>query len=254
MKRISLSLKASLIGAFGLLLVLLAGQGIFALSLMGGIYQDVETLATAWVPSVDVTNKINTALADFRGSENRHIVNRTEAGMKRADEAIAADLDKLAERMKTYDGLISSSEERALYGKFKDVLATYMKQHDDLIALSRAGKKDEAADFLTGAMRQSYNEMDNLADAFRDLNIAGAKQSYADSSADYASARITTFALLGIACVAGLGAIAFAIVGVSRPINRTTEVMRRLADGDLAVEIPFTERTNEIGEMARAVE
>ncbi|PDT49875.1 hypothetical protein CO661_04295 [Sinorhizobium fredii] len=185
MNRISISLKASLVGAFALLLLLLVGQGLFALSLVGGVYEDVETLATRWVPSVDITNKINTAIADLRGSQNRHIVNRTDAGMKRADDAIAADLKKLDERMKIYDGLVSGSEERALYGKFKDVFATYLKQHDELIAMSRAGKKDEAGEFLTSAMRQSYNELDNLADGFRDVNLAGAKQSYADSTADF---------------------------------------------------------------------
>ncbi|MCF3642084.1 methyl-accepting chemotaxis protein [Rhizobium sp. TRM95111] len=254
MKRISLSLKASLIGAFALLLALIAGQGLFALSSVGGVYQDVETLATNWVPSIDITNKINTAIADLRGSENRHIVNRTEAGMARADEAIAADLRKLDERMKVYDGLVSEPEVAKLYAKFKDVLATYMKQHEELLSMSRAGKKDEAANFLTSDMRNTYNEMDNLADGFRDINIRGAQQSYEDSRADYLSARIATFMMLGLAVCAGLGAVAFAIVGVSRPIDRTTDVMRTLADGDLSVEIPFTDRTNEIGAMARAVE
>jgi methyl-accepting chemotaxis protein len=254
MKQISLSLKASLIGAFALLLVLLAGQGLFALSTVGGVFSDVETLATKWVPSVDITNKINTAIADLRGSQNRHLVNRTEAGMQRADDAIAENLKKLEERMNIYDGLVSSSEERELYSKFKDALATYLKQQSELMAMSRAGKKDEAADFLTSAMRETYNELDKLADGFRDINIAGAKQSYEDSTVDYHSARITTFLLLGVACLAGIGAMAFAVVGISRPINRTTDVMRTLADGDLSVAIPFTDRTNEIGEMARAVE
>jgi len=254
MHRISLSLKASLVGAFALLLLLIVGQGLLAHLLIGGVYADVENLATRWVPSVDITNKINTAIANLRGSENRHLVNRTEAGMKRADDAIAENLKKLDERMKIYDGLVSDPKERELYGKFKEVLAIYLKQHGELIAMSRAGKKDEAGEFLTSAMRQSYNELDELADGFRDLNIAGAKQSYQDSTADYASARIATVMLLTIACLAGVGAVAFAIGGVSRPINRTTEVMRTLADGDLSVEVPFTDRTNEIGEMARAVE
>ncbi|TCN16442.1 methyl-accepting chemotaxis protein [Sinorhizobium americanum] len=254
MKLSSLSLKTSLIGAISLLLLLLSGQGLFALSSIGRVFGDVETMAAKWVPSVDITNKINTAISDLRGSENRHIVNRTEAGMKRADDALAADLKKLEERMRIYDGLVYAPEERELYAQFKDVLATYLKQHDELIAMSRAGKKDEAGDFLTSAMRQSYTELDKLADGFRDINLAGAKQSYADSSAGFASARIATFMLLAIACLAGLGSMTFAIVGISRPINRTTAVMRTLADGDLSLEIPFTDRANEIGAMARAVE
>lgn len=41
---------------------------------------------------------------------------------------------------------------------------------------------------------------------------------------------------------------------ITQPLKRITGVMRRLADGDLDAEVPFTARTNELGEMARAVE
>ncbi|MBD9373990.1 HAMP domain-containing protein [Rhizobium sp. ARZ01] len=53
-----------------------------------------------------------------------------------------------------------------------------------------------------------------------------------------------------------LGAFAFWIVmtRVTRPIQSLTETMSRLAEGDLDAAIPSVERTDEIGEMARAVE
>ncbi|WP_234886625.1 methyl-accepting chemotaxis protein, partial [Sinorhizobium saheli] len=62
----------------------------------------------------------------------------------------------------------------------------------------------------------------------------------------------------GAVLLAGLAlaGMAFKIVlgGVLRPMARITDCMTALAKGDLGTEIPFTERTNEIGEMARAVE
>ncbi|WP_300304275.1 methyl-accepting chemotaxis protein, partial [Ferrovibrio sp.] len=58
-----------------------------------------------------------------------------------------------------------------------------------------------------------------------------------------------------------VAAIAFTIFGflivqwrVSGPIQRMTGAMQRLADRDLAVEIPFVERGAEIGQMAKAVQ
>lgn len=42
--------------------------------------------------------------------------------------------------------------------------------------------------------------------------------------------------------------------GISAPIGTTTNTLRRLADRDLAVAIPFTERGDEIGGMATAVQ
>ncbi len=42
--------------------------------------------------------------------------------------------------------------------------------------------------------------------------------------------------------------------GIAEPVGSSTAVMRKLADGDLDVDVPFTELKNELGEMARAVE
>ncbi|CAK0753265.1 Methyl-accepting chemotaxis protein Amb2333 [Azospirillaceae bacterium] len=60
----------------------------------------------------------------------------------------------------------------------------------------------------------------------------------------------------------GLGAgVAFIVIllsavvarGITRPIGRMTNVMRRLAEGDLTAEVPHIERRDEIGSMSRAV-
>ena len=53
--------------------------------------------------------------------------------------------------------------------------------------------------------------------------------------------------------VLALGILGIAL-GVIRPVVRMTSVMKRLADGDLKVEIPSVERRDEIGSMAKAVE
>lgn len=61
--------------------------------------------------------------------------------------------------------------------------------------------------------------------------------------------------VLGLAIVAvGLGIALFAARSLSRPVVAITEVMRRLAEDDLTVTIPGTQRGDELGEMARAVD
>jgi methyl-accepting chemotaxis protein len=51
-----------------------------------------------------------------------------------------------------------------------------------------------------------------------------------------------------------LAAGLFAGTSAARPIRKLTEAMFRLAEGDKSVEIPATERKDEIGEMAKTVE
>ncbi len=62
------------------------------------------------------------------------------------------------------------------------------------------------------------------------------------------------WALLGIGIAAG-GAIAFFTSrSIAGPLVRMTTAMRKLADGDLEVEIPARERKDEIGDMSNAVQ
>jgi methyl-accepting chemotaxis protein len=56
-----------------------------------------------------------------------------------------------------------------------------------------------------------------------------------------------------VVLVLALGILGIAM-GVIRPVVRMTAVMKRLADGDLNVEIPSVARRDEVGSMAKAVE
>lgn len=58
----------------------------------------------------------------------------------------------------------------------------------------------------------------------------------------------------GIAVLFGLLSAWIIGTGISNPIRRTTEVMARLAEGDNTVDIPGMERSDEIGEMSKAVQ
>ena len=59
--------------------------------------------------------------------------------------------------------------------------------------------------------------------------------------------------LLGIGLFMGLAGFQVVQRRVTRPISAITRTMRRLAMGEVAVEIPGTARKDEIGEMAEAV-
>jgi methyl-accepting chemotaxis protein len=54
--------------------------------------------------------------------------------------------------------------------------------------------------------------------------------------------------------VIALSALVFVVVAVTRPISVVTNAMKKVAGGDLLTAIPFAQRANEIGDMARALE
>ncbi|TDQ61618.1 methyl-accepting chemotaxis protein [Maritalea mobilis] len=66
--------------------------------------------------------------------------------------------------------------------------------------------------------------------------------------------KIFMFSTIGIAFVA-ITVLGFVIGrSITKPLNRITGVMGEIAGGDYDAEVPFTQRRNELGDMARAVE
>jgi len=80
---------------------------------------------------------------------------------------------------------------------------------------------------------------------------------YHENSAAIAASRAATTDRLvwSFGVVALLLLVSSLAVGdsISRPVVRSVTVMRRLADGDHAVDIPYTDRRDEVGAIARSV-
>jgi len=53
--------------------------------------------------------------------------------------------------------------------------------------------------------------------------------------------------------VIGLGSAFFIARGITRPINAITDRMGRLSQGDLTIDTPFTDRGDEVGDLARSL-
>ncbi|CDN55121.1 Methyl-accepting chemotaxis protein [Neorhizobium galegae bv. officinalis bv. officinalis str. HAMBI 1141] len=127
----------------------------------------------------------------------------------------------------------------------------YAEQRNGALKAFQAGKPfDMAVDDWRKPAAPAQASIADMASAALDEmtrltaeEVASAKQSITI----YSVATLIAFALslLGIYTV---------IVRIANPISRLTGVMRTLAGGDLSVEIPGAARTDEIGDMARAVE
>ncbi|MBA9066640.1 methyl-accepting chemotaxis protein [Methylobacterium sp. RAS18] len=113
---------------------------------------------------------------------------------------------------------------------------------------------EEAIAFFRGSMYANYLAVSAAARKLVDINIANGKKADAAVRSEQASAMRSTLLILGLAVLIALSAMTFCFLGVSRPIERMTAAMRRLAGGDAASEIPYASRQDEIGAMAGAVQ
>ena len=235
-----LSLKAKFAAAFGSLLILMMALGGLAIVKMSDINDASTVIAENWLPSVDAVNRINTDTSDLRILEYRHVATLDPAGMRAVESELTELLSRLEEHRAAYEALISSSEERALYGQFAAKFSQYMTQHERMLAQSRQNLNDRAVATLeeTRKLFDDFSaDMLNLVN----MNKAGGKAASDFASVDYDNARMIVLGMIAFALLVGVGVA----VIVSRSILKqlggepdyTVSIIREIAVGNLSVEV-----------------
>jgi methyl-accepting chemotaxis protein len=174
----------------------------------------------------------------------RFLATRDKAG----PDKFRAAAEQAGQALDTLDR-VAAADLRAATGPARDALAMYRK---DFEAASTAILTQDTLfnDTLRPLIIGMQTDLGKTRNALVQLSAATAQDAH--ESVSFASVVQLVLAVGGLALGA---AIAFFIArGILRPLMGMTTAMTRLAAGDHAVEIPARGDTDEIGDMARAVE
>ncbi|MDP9838108.1 methyl-accepting chemotaxis protein [Neorhizobium huautlense] len=210
------------------------------------------------------TSKAVTAAERFVGLEadvvaQRELLTQTEDSLRRIDE-----LQLMVERLR----LTSADDARmALLGKMvglRKASARVSELAGSNMTLAEFGVKTDAQ--LTALDKSSVKLMDIAADwqkqkaaavATLSGGMAGLKAfvAQAQETGKQDSERSATLSVVAmvIGTVLAIAGGLMLVETLRGPLRRVTEVMKRLADGDLDVSIEGRERGDEIGDMVRSV-
>ncbi|EWY40364.1 chemotaxis protein [Skermanella stibiiresistens SB22] len=123
-----------------------------------------------------------------------------------------------------------------------------------VIAFMKEGKRAEAADITktigAAQVKLITERMDVLIEAVRKR----AADAAASAETSIGQAWVLILTALAALVVVGLGIALGISRSVSGQIGRLRDVMGRLAKQDFAVTVPYSDQTNEVGQMAKAVE
>ncbi|UIY43391.1 methyl-accepting chemotaxis protein [Methylobacterium radiotolerans] len=254
--RLHLTVKASLLAAFGLLSLLCAGQAVLTTVTLSGIRTSVTGVATNWLPSVVAITNIRAAASEVRIKQLRTLTlsgtpEKRAENARQIDEAVGA----LATARKAYEPLISSAEERALYDAFGATWERYQSVGREATRLAEAGSSADGIRLMADpANIDLYNAArDTLAQDVA-LNERGAHADADSAMAATDAATLAAYLAIALSVLAACGATVFVLLRVSRPIQAMTSEMTVLAAGDTSGEVPHRARRDEIGAMAAAVQ
>jgi methyl-accepting chemotaxis protein len=164
---------------------------------------------------------------------------------------VATTLQAMDESLEAYEKGIHDPAERRLFDGWVKVLREYNEKCKEVVALARAGKRDEAMAFSTSVTRPLGDELQaGLGKSFA-LNVETAAAADQRAEKAHASARSL---LIGIAALAAVLLFVFAEAisrGIVRPLVQLVGVSKRVAAGDVGVAVEH-QSADELGELATA--
>jgi methyl-accepting chemotaxis protein len=248
-----LSVRTSLIGLFGLMTVVIIGQGVLSISKVSSVHDGVIGLTGHWMPAIRSARALNVLVARLRIDQGRYMVAVSadeSAGIERDHDDRVKEIEAAR---KEYERFITTGDERQVYADFAQTWEKFDKLQLALYAATRAHRTEEATTLFRGDLQNMFRQMNSDMDKLVAINIAGATEATKAAALSYETGRWMTLSALGFGVLVAVGAIAFCFRRVAGPIGRITRSMDGLAGGDTETEIPFAARKDEIGRMAAAV-
>ncbi|MBV2184309.1 MAG: HAMP domain-containing methyl-accepting chemotaxis protein [Rhizobium sp.] len=173
-------------------------------------------------------------------------------------EQEAARLAKLVERINELAVALDTPELIPAMKLLSERYAAFHKAGAEMARAFIAGGSTEGNklmgnfDSFSDALQKEIEATSAIVSAIVDRETAEAEADIRTAREESASMAVALAALGALVLACGVGLAAFVIRRLLSPLNRATEAMNRLAEGHVDVELSGVERSDEIGDLARA--
>jgi methyl-accepting chemotaxis protein len=241
------TIKLKLALAFAVMLALLLGTAVYAISSLSGINDTMSATLAGPVTRLELVQRVNIAqLQGIRQQKNMlgaETPAELQAAQKKSDAA-RADLKEAIDKALT----IVSEQGRPRWHKVQEIVAKADAVDDKIRSLLASGAIDQAGKMSVTEARDAANELDEAVEELIALNKQYLEEASASAEASY---QTTSTIMIGVAAAAvliGLIAAFWISITISRGLQRAANAVRQVAEGDLTSTAEITTR-DEIGEM-----
>ena len=249
-----ISLKATVIAGLVAIVALGFAQGGLGWVAKNQVDEVMQAATENTIPSLVVITQMEAASLKADTIAGEAII---AAGTPEAEsylQEFAAKVTDFESGLAAYEPLVYNADDRA---HFDAVKANWQKWLDLSGQVVAALKRGDAATADTIHMGTAADAGDALYDALVSLAKFNQDLGEANKVDGDKAVQLSDLLQMGaavLALLAGLGVILFVNARVLKPLGTMTSVMRRISEGDYAIEVAGRERTDEIGSMAAAVE
>ncbi len=247
------AIRTKIIAVVAFLLVAMTGMGLLAVRNMRAINANTVEISTSWLPSVRVLGDLRASVITYRNVIREHMLVQTLEEKLAMEKTLATVVEGNNKIRATYEPMMSSPAERALYSEWVKLWESYRKGTEEVMALSRKAPGQvprEAHELNTRTVNKIGLDADAVLKKDIDLNDAGADKAAENAADSYASALMMLATILGMAVIIGTAVSYYLVRDVSAGIASIVTPMQALGKGDLTADVPHQGERTEIGVMA----
>ena len=252
----NLSIRTKIISVVSVMLFTLAAQGLYAAKGLRALNENTVQIATNWLPSVRILGELHAGAIAYRATLRAHLLAVTIEEKNAVERTLEGIVQNNTKIRKTYEPMIASSEERAIYEEWSMSWQKYKDVAEKVMELSRkeAGNLPREALEVNKAGAKIGDEFDTILMKDIELNNAGAEREIKAAAETYSSALFALALVVGVAFIVGASANFYMVRDVSTGIASIVRPMQSLGAGDLTAEVPYRGAKTEMGQMADALQ
>jgi methyl-accepting chemotaxis protein len=246
------AIKFKITVAFGACVILMAAIGVFGIS---GLSRLSSNIADAYsgntVPIADLSD-LREAISDIRLQLRRIQVFHDKEKMTSSIEAIRNDQERVNKAWNHYyqDGIFGD-EEHAIAERIKNALSQFKTATDEAIVAFGAGNYDGAEPLVEKGV-VSGNVMRDALNQDSALNLVQARRFTDDSKSTFKTILWVAVVLLGAGILVALGASAYLLRAISKPLNKAVDIANQIAGGKLENQV-VVDSGGEFGQLLGAL-
>ena len=236
-------------------LLILVVIGIFTRQQLAHIEERTRFVMESRVVALARLGDISRSFAEMRVSVRGFLLAEDATMQAKARATYDKSRGELNLLLEDYaDKRVSSDKGRRLVNDFRTMSRVWISGADEVISLAAAGRKDEANALLSGQMSDIGSSLSDVTRDWIEHNEAFAMSAGQEAmGAIENSRRNLLLAVLGaLALSSALGWLTYR--SIVRPIRSLEISVKSIAAGNYTQAVPFTQATDETGELARSIE
>ncbi len=229
-------------------MLIIGGMSFYLMGQMNDITSDIST---SWLPSIDKARDLTATLSNIRLNELGYLTAISDDVEESSLQYLRKEKEEMTALLAAYGELIDE-EERDFYDNAMNLWTRYDEADEEMMALVKQGRTDDARAILEGECVELYNSLNS---AFNDIvvyNTEGSDSATEESFFLYRTAVCLMAAVIIAIILVGVF-FSFVIVRlIKTPVSEIENAAVKMAEGDLDVEISYTSR-DELGVLAEQV-